>query len=80
MPVKKSNSELLIRIDERVNYIRTIDMSEIKKHLEILNNNVSKNTQRSTSNKSQIRNLWIVIVAHLALIGTIIGLLAKLGE
>jgi len=72
---KITNTELLTRIDERINFIRTIDLSEIKKHLETLNNNVAKNTERSSSNKAQIKNLWIIIGAHLALLGTIIGLL-----
>jgi len=69
------NNELLTRIDERINFIRTIDLSEIKKHLEILNNNVAKNTERSSSNKAQIRNMWIIIIAHLGLLGTILGLI-----
>ena len=72
---KITNTELLTRIDERINFIRTIDLSEIKKHLETLNNNVAKNTERSSSNKAQIKNLWIIIGTHLALLGTIIGLL-----
>ena len=76
---KVTNIELLTRIDERLNYLRTIDISEIKKHLETLNNNVAKNTQRSISNKAQIRNLWLIIIAHLALLGTIIGLIINLG-
>jgi len=69
------NNELLVRIDERLNFIRTVDLSEIKKHLELLNNNVAKNTERSHSNKAQIRNMWMIIIAHLALLGTILGLL-----
>ena len=72
---RADSNELLTRIDERVNHLLTVDMSEIKKHLETLNNNVAKNTERSISNKSQVRNLWVIIIAHLALLGTIIGLL-----
>jgi len=72
---KLVSNELLTRIDERVNHIMTVDMGEIKKHLEKLNNNVAKNTERSISNKTQVRNLWLVVGIHLALLGTIIGLL-----
>uniref|UniRef100_A0A6M3KG96 Uncharacterized protein n=1 Tax=viral metagenome TaxID=1070528 RepID=A0A6M3KG96_9ZZZZ len=72
---KITNNELLTRIDERLNYLRVVDISEIKKHLETLNNNVAKNTARSSANASQVKALWLVIIAHLALLGTIIGLL-----
>ena len=70
-----TTQELLTRIDERVNHILRVDLSEIKKHLEILNGHVADNVSRSKSNKSQIRNLWIMIIAHLALLGAILGLL-----
>ena len=72
---KFAANELLTRIDERVKHIQVVDMSEIKKHLETLNNNVAKNAERSISNKTHIRNLWLMIGIHLALLGTIIGLL-----
>jgi len=70
-----TTNELLTRIDERVTYIRDINMKEITRHLETLNNNVAHNTERSISNKTHIRNLWLMIGIHLGLLGTIIGLL-----
>jgi len=66
---------MIARIDERVKHILTVDLSEIKKHLETLNGHIADNTQRSISNKAQIRNLWMIIIAHLALLGTILGLI-----
>ena len=70
-----ANNELLTRIDERLSFIRTIDLVNINNHLATLNNNVAKNTGRSSSNKAQIRNMWIIIIAHLGLLGTILGLI-----
>ena len=72
---KFAANELLTRIDERVKHIQIVDMSEIKKHLETLNSHVADNSERSISNKSQVRNLWMIIIAHMALLGTIIGLI-----
>lgn len=51
------------------------DIPEIKIHFKELNGHVADNTIRSVNNKTQIRNLWMIIIAHLALLGTILGLL-----
>jgi len=52
---------LLGRLDERsLNTWKAVD--EIKKHLETLNNNVSKNTTRSVGNKRLIAFIGICVI------------------
>ena len=54
------------------------DIPEIKQHLIQLNDAVAKVKERSASNKTSIRNLWIMVSIYAASLGTIIGLLFRL--
>ena len=74
-------SAKVARIDERIIQLKNGDngdIPEIKQHLITLNGSVKDNTIRSSSNKTSIKNLWVIIAFQFAFLGTIVGLLFKI--
>jgi len=71
-------NEMLARIDERVKHIQTVDMSEIRKHLETLNDSVAKNTGRSLRNEVSVKLQWALLGVVVAGIVTMIVEIIKI--
>jgi len=61
MAAETISRETLARIDERVNFIRTIDLEEIKTHLEKLNGHVEDAVVLANKNKVNVRALWFMM-------------------